>query len=125
MLKRRLDEIERWSYTPKAERLTLSQLADRFLESKVKIRATMRRSYQSLIDCYLRPYFGDKRIEQISAADIERYRNLLTEGRPIPIADAFAKRMMEERPALSLARARKRALMKKPGIRTINKTSRF
>lgn len=122
LLKKRLDEIDRFSYTPKAERLTFSELAKRFMAAKVNIRPTTRRSYESLNACYLEPYFGGKRIEQMSAADIECYRNLLVQGRPPPIADAFAKRLMKERPALSRARAQKRALMKKPGIRTINKT---
>ena len=121
LLKKRLDEVDRNSYTPLSDRLTFGELADRFLASKINIRATTRRSYVSLIELYLKPIFGGKRIDQISAADIERFRNQLAQGRPPPIADAFVKRMMHERPALSQASAMYRVLLKKPGTRTTNK----
>ncbi len=121
LLKKRLDEVDRSSYTPRSDRLTFGKLADRFLESKINIRPTTRRSYSALIELYLKPIFGDKRIDRISAADIERFRNQLAQGRPPPIADAFAKRLMEERPALSKSHAMYRVLRRKPGVRTVNK----
>jgi integrase len=122
LLKKRLDEVERGSYTQQSERLTFAQVADLFLASKVAIRSTTRRSYEGLIELYLKPYFGDWKLHQISAADIERYRNAMMIERPPPIADAFAKRLMAERPALSKARAMQRVAKRKPGTRTINKT---
>jgi len=61
-------------------------------------------------------------LHQISVTDIERYRNSLKTGLPAPIEDAFVRRALEARPALSKARARQRVTRKKPGIRTINKT---
>lgn len=122
LLKKRLDEVDRGSYGPQTRQLTFEKVADQYLESKVNVRPSTRRSYSSLIELYLKPYFGQWKIHQISAADIENYRNTLSKGRPPPIADAFAEREMKARPALSKARAKQRVLMKKPGIRTINKT---
>lgn len=121
LLKKRLDEVDRGSYSADSARLTFGQVAAAFLESKVNIRPSTRRNYRSLIDLYLAPYFGTKKLRHISVADIECFRNDLSVGRPPPIVDAFAMRMRNERPALSQARARQRASMKAPGIRTINK----
>ena len=121
LLKKRLDEVDRGSYSADSARLTFGQVAAAFLESKVNIRPSTRRNYRALIDLYLVPYFGTRKLRHISVADIERFRNDLAAGRPPPIVDAFAKRMRNERPALSQARAKQRASMKAPGIRTINK----
>jgi hypothetical protein len=122
LLSRRLQEIQRKAYTPPSERLTFGEVAEVYLDSKVSIRSTTRRSYASLIALYLKPYFGERKVHQISAADVERYRNHLVIERPPPIARAFAERLMAERPGLSHARAKQRAAMNKPGIRTINKS---
>ena len=122
LLKKRLDEVDRGSFGPQTQRLTFAKAADQYLESKVNIRPSTRRSYSSLIELYLKPYFGAWKIHQISATDIERYRSSLTTGLPAPIEDAFVRRALEARPALSKARARQRVGRKKPGIRTINKT---
>jgi integrase len=122
LLSRRLEEIQRHAYTPPSERLIFGEVARRYLESKVGIRSTTRRSYASLIELYLTPYFGERKIHQISAADIERYRTHLAIERPPPIASAFAARLMAERPGLSRARAKQRVAMSKPGVRTINKS---
>ena len=122
LLKKRLDEVERCSFTAGSDRLTFAQLADRYIESKVNVRPSTRRSYASLIELYLKPCFGEMRIERITAALIEDYRNRLAVERLPAIADAFAARLRAERPALSKARARRRAMQTKPGIRTINKS---
>lgn len=121
LLKRRLDEVDSGSYDPSSRNLKFGDLADRFLESKINIRDTTRRLYSALIELYLKPYFGNRMVHQISAADIEQFRNLLVQGRPPPIVDAFAERERNARPALSRARAKQRASQKKPGVRTINK----
>src|SRR5262245_19634790 len=96
----RLKEIQRNAYTSPSDRLRFAEVADRYLESKVGIRSTTRRSYLSLVDLYLKPYFGQRKIHQISAADVEHYRNELLIGRPPPIADAFAARLARQRRAL-------------------------
>ena len=122
LLKKRLDEVDGGSFDVQSKTLTFDQAAEFFLASKISIRSTTRRGYESLIGLYLTPYFGPRRIGQISAADVERYRNDLMRGWPSPIADAFAKRLMTERPGLSRARAMQRIARKKPGLRTISKS---
>lgn len=122
LLKKRLDEVDRGSFGPQSQNLPFAKVADQYLDSKVNIRPSTRRSYSSLIDIYLKPYFGSWKIHQISATDIERYRNSLRTGLPPPIEDAFVRRALAARPALSNARARQRVSRKKPGVRTINKT---
>ena len=121
LLKKRLDEVDRGSYSADSRKLTFSLVADSYLESKVNIRPSTRRNYESQISLYLNPYFGAWKIRQISVSDIERFRNALAEELRPPIVDAFARRMREARPALSQARARQRVLMKRPSVRTINK----
>ena len=70
--KKRLDEVDRGSFGPQTYRLTFAKAADQYLASKVNIRPSTRRSYSSLIELYLKPYFGDWKIHQISATDIAR-----------------------------------------------------
>ncbi len=122
LLKKRLDEVDRGSFGPQSKNLPFAKVADQYLDSKVSIRPSTRRSYGGLIELYLKPYFGSWKIHQISATDIERFRNALTTDLPAPIEDAFIRRDIEARPALSKARAKQRVNRKKPGIRTINKT---
>jgi integrase len=121
LLKKRLDEVFQNCFVPTPDRLIVSKLAEQFLESKINIRPTTRRSYRSLIDLYINPIFGQKKVDQVSVADFERLRNALAKGRPHPVAEEFAKRMMSERPALNKHSAMYRVLRKKPGVRTINK----
>jgi integrase len=122
LLAKRLREVEQGSYKTYTDRPTFGEVCARYIASKVNIRPTTLRSYQGLIDLYLRPYFGERKIHQISVADIERFRNELREGLPAPIAEAFARRLLAGRPHLREARARQAAARKKPGTRTINKT---
>lgn len=122
LLKKRLDDVDRGTYSPESKNLTFSKLADAYLASKVNVRPSTRRNYSGIIEIYLKPYFGSWKARHISAADIERYRNEMANGRPSPIAEAYAKRMRKERPALSQARAMQRVNMKSPSVRTINKT---
>lgn len=98
------------------------KLADLYLASKVNVRPSTRRNYESLITLYLKPYFGTWLARQISGSDIERFRNELAEGYPSPILDAFTIRLRDAKPALSHARAKRQAARRrKPGVRTINK----
>lgn len=121
LLNKRLEQVDRGTYSTRARNLTYAHLAEDYLASKVNLRPSTRRSYESLLNLYLVPYFGRWKARQISAADIERFRNELAQGRPPPIRDAFAERLRSERPGLSRARARQRASRKAPGVRTINK----
>lgn len=121
LLARRLEEIDRLSYQPKSERLTFDQACDQYLASRVNVRPSTARSYRQLIDAYLRPYFGKRRLHQVSPTDVEAFRTALTQGYPPPIAEAFAARRMAANPRLSHARAKSRLSNEKPGIRTINK----
>src|SRR5262245_42174767 len=66
LLERRLKEVERATFTPVAERLTLRLAAQLFLESKVSIRSTTYRSYAALLDLYILPMLGEMRVDQIS-----------------------------------------------------------
>ena len=113
LLKRRLDEVHQGAYASEAKSLTFSKLADAYLSSKINLRPSTYRSYESIIKMYLRPYFGTWKVEQITAAHVERFRNELTEGLPQPIVDAITDRIRRERPAFSQARARQRAKRKK------------
>ncbi len=122
LLSRRLTEVARGDCLPQRQRITFSQVCDRYLESKVNVRVTTLRSYKGLIECYLRPYFNSEKINSITAADIERYRCELMVGLPSPIAGALIDRKLKARPNLSQARAKQFAARVKPGIRTINKS---
>ncbi len=53
---------------------TFEDAAIRWLNSKVAIRPTTRRSYQQLLSCYLVPYFGARTLRLIQVTDIERFR---------------------------------------------------
>ena len=121
LLERRLAEIERGTYSVDNARITFAEAFALFMASKLSIRSTTRRSYVSLFGCYLDPCVGDKPVQQLSAFDIERLRNDLMAGRPPPVEEAFARRLMQERPGLSRARAKQRASKVKPGLRTISK----
>ena len=122
LLKKRLDDVDQGSYSAESKNLTLSKLADAYLKSKVNIRPSTRRNYESTITLYLKPYFGSWKVRKISAADIEGFRADLSDGLPAPILDAFAQRIRDARPALSQARARQQAKRRSgPSVWTINK----
>lgn len=122
LLTKRLTEVSRGVHEPQRMRQTFSEVCDRYLESKVNIRASTLRSYTGLINCYLRPFFGTWKIQTISASDIERYRSELVVGMPSVIASAFAARKVASNPKWSEARAKQAIARIKPGPRTINKS---
>lgn len=121
LLTKRLAEVARGEHIPERQRPTFCELCDAYLNSKVNIRPTTLRSYRSLIDLYLRPYFGNRRIHHISAADIERFRSELMTGLPPSVASAFVAQKLAAHPRWSQGRAKQDAKRKKPGARTINK----
>ena len=101
---------------------TFEEVAKRWLRSKVRIRPTTRRSYEQLVVCYLIPYFGTRKLRLIQVADIERFRNELSEDTPDSIKQAFVTRLLKAKPSLAEARAKQRANQVKLSSRSINKT---
>lgn len=122
LLTKRLAEVARGDCVAARARLTFGDVCDRYLESKVNIRASTMRSYSGLIACYLRPYFGTWKIHTITASDIERYRSELARGLPPAIATALVERCREAKPKWSEARVKQSSARRKPGTRTINKS---
>jgi len=121
LLARRVLEVARGDYQPHGARLTFSQVCTRYLESKVNIRSSTRRGYESLITLYLDPYFGSWKVHEIATSDIERFRSELSVRLPPPVAEAFAQRQGRAKSSLSEARAKQHAGRDKPGARTVNK----
>lgn len=117
LLTKRIGEIHNHKFVPPAARKDFSTLADDWLRSKVNVRAKTARGYRSVVDAYLRPYFGAAKIEEITTAAIERFRSELRVARPKVIADAAAGRSTN--PGMAAARAKSHA--RKPGPRTVNK----
>lgn len=122
LLTKRQQEVSRGQHVPVSTRPLFSEVCDRYLEAKVGLRPSTLRGYRSLIDLYLRPYFGKWKVATITPADVERFRFEISQGTPAPIAKAFIERTLVTRPKLSQARAKQLASRIKPGIRTINKT---
>lgn len=122
LLTKRMAEVARGDCVAARARLTFGDVCDRYLESKVNIRASTMRSYSGLIACYLRPYFVTWKIHTITASDIERYRSELARGLPPAIATALVERCREAKPKWSEARVKQSSARRKPGTRTINKS---
>ncbi len=100
---------------------TFEDAATRWLNSKVAIRPSTRRSYQQLLVGYLIPYFGGRTLRLIQVTDIERFRTELSAGIPDSIKQAFIARVLAARPGHAEARAKQRANQLKIGTRSINK----
>src|SRR5436190_6602562 len=100
---------------------TFEDAAIRWLNSKVAIRPTTRRSYQQLLSCYLVPYFGARTLRLIQVTDIERFRAELCAGIPDWIKQAFIDRLVKARPGHAEARAKQRANQVRISTRSINK----
>ena len=100
---------------------TFEDAAIRWINSKVAIRPTTRRSYQQLLSGYLIPYFGARTLRLIQVTDIERFRTELSTGIPDWIKQAFIERVMKARPGHAEARAKQRANQVKISTRSINK----
>ena len=100
---------------------TFEDAANRWLNSKVAIRPSTRRSYQQLLVGYLIPYFGGRTLRLIQVTDIERFRTELSAGIPDSIKQAFIARVLAARPGHAEARAKQRAKQVKISTRSINK----
>jgi integrase len=100
---------------------TFQDAATRWLNSKVRIRPSTRRSCEQLLVCYLLPYFGDRKLRLIQVTDIERFRAELSQGIPDSIRQAFVARLLKAKPGLAEARAKQRVNQVKLGRRSINK----
>lgn len=122
LLTKRLAEVSRGDCVASRARLTFDEVCERYLESKVNIRASTMRSYSGLIACYLGPYFGSWKVHTITASDIERFRAELARGVPPAIASAIERRRRNANPKWSQARIKQSVARRKPGTRTINKT---
>jgi hypothetical protein len=82
LLQARVEEVGTGTYVPPLQRLTFTQVGTKWLASRVRLRASTRADYQTMLDCYLFPYFGPRKYETISRLDIEQCRADLQEGVP-------------------------------------------
>jgi hypothetical protein len=82
LLQARVEEVGTGTYVPPLQRLTFTQVGTKWLASRVRLRASTRADYQTMLDCYLFPYFGPRKYETISRLDIEQFRADLQEGVP-------------------------------------------
>lgn len=117
LLDRRLTEVQTHTFTPDRQRITFDRLADMWLASKVKARETTLSDYRIMLDCYLRPYFGDRKVETITRLDIERFRADMLEGTPEPVRKAREAQLAQ----LQVERPKARLKPLEPGPRTTNK----
>jgi integrase len=117
LLDRRLGEVRQHTFTPDRQRMDFGRLCALFLESKVKARKTTLDGYRELIDCYLVPYFGSRKVETLTRFEVEQFRNAMAKGSPPSVAAARAARLAELQTTNPTARLRPL----KPGPRTTNK----
>jgi len=121
LLTKRLAEVAQGRHQPLSTRPTVAEICDRFMESKVNIRPTTRRNYATLIEMYIKPLLGRRKVQAVTAEVIERLRFQLIEGTPPCVANAYVERRLASGSRWSEARAKQRAARLKPGVRTINK----
>jgi hypothetical protein len=117
LLDLRLGEVRLHTFTPDRQRLDFAAPCDLFLASKVKARKTTTDGYGELIDCYLVPYFGTRRIEAMTRFEVERFRNEMAKGAPAAVVKAREDRQA----ALKAANTPKYLKPLVPGPRTTNK----
>jgi integrase len=117
LLEKRVTEVATYSFTPSRERLTFRELAARWLTSKVRIRETTASDYRIMLDCYLLPYFANRKVEGIRRLDIERFRAELSAGLPAPIRQARESKLRD----LQVGDPSARLKPLTPGPRTVNK----
>ena len=117
LLQHRLAEVTSGCYAPKAGRLTFEQVAERWMDSKVKIADATRSDYRIMLDCYLLPYFGPRPLQAISRFHLERFRSEMGEGVPDAVLRAREAKLREIKAVDSKARLKPLD----PGARTTNK----
>lgn len=116
LLAQRLEEVRQETYRTFSEKPDFSCLADLFLGSKVRVRKTTLDGYRELIDCYLRPYFRSRKVDEITSFEIEQFRDEMATGVPAIVRrdrEARERQMRETDPTASLRELR-------PGPRTTN-----
>lgn len=75
--KREAALVAKWKARPASvdPRLTFGKLADLYVESKgARLSKRGRALAEMQLRCHLKPFFGEMRVEDIKAADVERYR---------------------------------------------------
>jgi hypothetical protein len=82
LLQARMEEVGTGIYVSPRHRLTFEQVAKKWLASKVRLRASTRSDYETMLDCYLIPYFGPRKYESISRLDVEQFRADMQGGVP-------------------------------------------
>jgi len=88
LLQARVEEVGTGAYVSPRHRLTFAQVANKWLASKVRLRASTRSDYETMLDCYLVPYFGHRKYESISRLDIEQFRADMQQSVPEPVRQA-------------------------------------
>ena len=117
LLTRRLAEVGAHTFVPDRQRVRFGELAELWLASKVRLRATTLSDYKIMLDCYLLPYFADRKVETMTRLDVERFRDTMAAGVPdvVQLArEAREKALRERDPSARLKPV-------KPGPRTTNK----
>jgi integrase len=117
LLDRRLLEVRQHTYTPDRQRLDFAALCDLFLASKVKARKTTIDGYRELINCYLAPYFGSRKVETLTRFQVEQFRNEMAAGTPAAVAKAREEQLEKQKTTDKPNRLR----LLTPGPRTTNK----
>jgi integrase len=117
LLTRRQAEVQALTFTPERQRVDFAKLCELFLASKVKARQTTLDDYGIMIDCYLAPYFGARKVETLTRLDVERFRADMQAGTPEVVR--LAREAHERRLQVDDPQARLKPL--KPGARTTNK----
>lgn len=117
LLAKRMEEVRGGQFQQISAKPRFAEVAGQFLDSKVKLRETTRSGYRELIDCYLVPYFGARRVDTIASLHVERFRAEMAKGLPEAVSVARTERvaaMRLENPTAKLKPLR-------PGPRTVNK----
>jgi integrase len=117
LLDRRLAEVQAHTFMPDRQRLTFGQLAEQWLKSKVKARATTTSDYRIQLDCYVLPYFGTRKIESVTRLDVEAFRAAMQKGVPDVVRRARDAKLKE----LQAVDPNVRLKPLTPGPRTTNK----
>lgn len=73
-----ISEIEKGEYA-KPIKMTINQLAERFLRDSPEIGGTTRNSYKGYLDNYILPALGHKKIDKVTRSNLYDYYNNLKE----------------------------------------------
>ncbi len=118
LLQQRLAQVRGQTYLPDHLRPSFRELAQQWLASKVRVGHSTREDYETMLECYLLPYFGPRKMEAITRYDIERFRAAL---RNELLPDCIVRARDEKRRQLQAANPNAVLKPLRPGPRTINK----